>query len=107
MGETSAENPVELKTVGLLSGGGARTSVYHRVYTFFGWGYVFNFDLIDMLSRFDVTSVVRFSHSGTQIIIFFNLSDFWFIFFFKPDCDIIKEREEGKDIYIMLSKLKK
>lgn len=36
-----------------------------------------------MLSRFDITSVVRFSRSGAQIIIFFNLSDFWFIFFFK------------------------
>lgn len=96
MGETSAENPVELKTVGLLSGDGARTSVYHRVYTFFGWGYVFNFDLIDMLSRFDVTSVVRFSHSGTQIIIFFNLSDFWFIFFFNQIVTLLKRGKRGR-----------
>lgn len=80
MGETSAENPVELKIVGLQSG-----DAYVQVWTigyilFWGGGYVF---LIDMLSRFDITSVVRFSRSGAQIIIFFNLSDFWFIFFFK------------------------
>lgn len=38
--------------------------------------------LLIMLSGFDIISVIRFSHSGAQIIIFFNLSDFWFIFFF-------------------------
>lgn len=61
-----------------------------------------------MSSMFDTTSVVRFSLSGAHIYVFFNLRDFWLIFFSLPDCDIIGEKKKrGKDIYIMLSKLKK
>lgn len=83
MGETSAENPVELKS-GLTVWRCACTSVYHGVYTFFlrGDDMFLILTLLIMLSGFDITSVIRFSRSGAQIIIFFNLSDFWFIFFF-------------------------
>ena len=63
MGEVSPEYPIELKIVGLLSGKGcvcARphgcaclcTCVSKRVSACWGGGkYVFNIDLIDMLSR--------------------------------------------------------
>lgn len=63
MGEVSPEYPIELKIVGLLSGKGCVCACTHvhaclctcvskRVYAFWGGGqYVFNIDLIDMLSR--------------------------------------------------------
>ena len=67
MGEVSPEYPIELKIVFFLSGKGCVcvcvcvcvhvraclcTCVSKRVYAFWGRGrYVFNIDLIDMLSR--------------------------------------------------------
>lgn len=65
-------------------------SVPWGIYFFWGGDIFLILTLLIMLSGFDITSVIRFSRSGAQIIIFFNLSDFWFIFFFKSDCDIIR-----------------
>lgn len=88
MGETSAENPVELKS-GLTVWRCARTSAYHGVYTFFcgGW-YVFNIILIDNVVRiwhylcdkvfpFRCTNNYFFQSQWLLVHFFFFLTRLW------------------------------